>query len=233
MSHSSFSTFQETHFGQEQKRKWQQFLFGQVHGTEYLGGSAQENYYNQQQQQQQQEEEKEEEEEEEAYYNEHSNEYQPQADNLNKPYKHHYQNEEYGLAKKHNTSIELDKETQYNQPRTREQEEQEQEENNTQLSKEAIEIFKFSEAYRKQRDALKEPEQDTFEQDWALGESTVAYKNGMEAPPTTLIFSNTTTAETPALQLQEHVLNSHYIESCTKGTLHSPIVLWPILPLRM
>jgi hypothetical protein len=103
------------------------------------------------------------------------------------------------------------------------------------LSKEAIEIFRFSEAYRKEREMerIKEEEidQDGME-DWQYQESRVTISGGMEAPATSLVLINKSDALSENIKIQECLLNSAYLSSCQDNGDH-PVVLWPVLPFNM
>ncbi|KAG2228486.1 hypothetical protein BDF21DRAFT_413907 [Thamnidium elegans] len=102
------------------------------------------------------------------------------------------------------------------------------------LSKEAIEIFRFSEAYRKEREVERLKEQvDDQEgmQDWQYDESTVHVSGGMEAPATSLVLINKRTEKSDLIKIQEELLNTAYLASCTSDDI--PVILWPVLPFKM
>ncbi|KAG2220239.1 hypothetical protein INT45_008780 [Circinella minor] len=114
----------------------------------------------------------------------------------------------------------------------------------TSLSQEAIEIFKFSEAYRKEREESEEKNIEEEEHDKWI---TNAYRNGIEAPVSCLVYHSnkdddddletTISSSSPSspsssierIRIQEHILNSNYLDTCRKGQ----VVLWPVLPLRL
>ncbi|KAG0171468.1 hypothetical protein DFQ28_005143 [Apophysomyces sp. BC1034] len=105
----------------------------------------------------------------------------------------------------------------------------------TTLSKEAIEIFRFSEAYRKEREQLDKEMDDTEEDEdsWDFNESSVAHRHGIEAPATCLIRTQASLPESTQLRFQEQLLNSAYLESCVTSTGDAKVTLWPVLPLRL
>ncbi|KAI9012687.1 hypothetical protein CLU79DRAFT_838877 [Phycomyces nitens] len=215
MNSLPFGSFHAKHFGPDQVARWQGFLFHRLESDTSQQNSDLPNvdhynndygYYDQ------------------AYYypDHNNNEYhqshneQPdpttkamnendqQDDNQYDEYDHYDENDQY------------DEYDQYTK-------------DTSALSKETIAIFQFSEAYKKERDAINKAEEaiENEEDEWAFDESTVAHRNGIEAPVTTLVLSE------PSSSVTEHLLNSAYLESCSKGTQQSPIVLWPILPLRL
>ncbi|KAI8994925.1 hypothetical protein BDB01DRAFT_774612 [Pilobolus umbonatus] len=102
------------------------------------------------------------------------------------------------------------------------------------LSEEAIEIFRFSEAYREERDRariLEEEEEEKETEEWQYGESSVLHCRGIEAPSTTLVLKAKKEPLSEKIRIHEHILNSTYLASC--DVTDSPVVLWPILPLRL
>ncbi|ORE10109.1 hypothetical protein BCV72DRAFT_239141 [Rhizopus microsporus var. microsporus] len=104
------------------------------------------------------------------------------------------------------------------------------------LSKEAIEIFRFSEAYRKERDEerLKQEEADQVgKEDWKFDESSVICSGGSEAPATCLVLTQKSKQQSENLRMKEDILNSEYLSSCTNKDTDAPVVLWPILPLKL
>ncbi|KAI8639287.1 hypothetical protein BD408DRAFT_421700 [Parasitella parasitica] len=120
------------------------------------------------------------------------------------------------------------------------EEEQEQDEEEyyfekEQLSKEAIEIFDFSEAYRKEKEAerINREKNDTEGmQDWLYDESTVLCSGGMEAPTTSLVLTQPK-SRNEKIRIQEDLLNSAYLNSCRNNNGQEPVTLWPVLPFRM
>lgn len=129
----------------------------------------------------------------------------------------------------------------YSQYETEEQqqEEQEQEEEyypeHEELSKEAIEIFQFSEAYRKEKELEQvNREKDDTEgmQDWQYDESTVFCSGGIEAPTTSLVLTQPKSSN-DKIRIQEDLLNSAYLNSCRNSNKQEPVILWPVLPFKM
>lgn len=115
-----------------------------------------------------------------------------------------------------------------------EEEEEEEEEENHQLSKEAIEIFKFSEAYRKEKELERiNREKDDTEgmQDWQYDESTVLCSGGMEAPTTSLVLTQPRSTHEKN-RIQEELLNEAYLKSCRDHGDQEAVILWPVLPFR-
>lgn len=98
------------------------------------------------------------------------------------------------------------------------------------LSKEVIEIFRFSEAYRKER-AEERLKEETFDEegmdDWQYDESSVLISGGLEAPASSLVLTNKKRDRSTKIMIQEELLNSAYLQSCTDA------VLWPVLPFKM
>jgi hypothetical protein len=120
--------------------------------------------------------------------------------------------------------------------------EEEEQEDELQLSKEAVEIFRFSEAYRKEREEerLKEEEEDQEGmEDWQYDESTVHISGGIEAPATSLILTKKRnekeekSKKSNKITIQEELLNSAYLLSCTSSGNDAPVILWPVLPFKM
>ncbi|CEI96424.1 hypothetical protein RMCBS344292_10585 [Rhizopus microsporus] len=104
------------------------------------------------------------------------------------------------------------------------------------LYKEAIEIFRFSEAYRKERDEerLKQEEADQVgKEDWKFDESSVICSGGSEAPATCLVLTQKSKQQSENLRMKEDMLNSEYLSSCTNKDTDTPVVLWPVLPLKL
>ncbi|KAI9301568.1 hypothetical protein BJ944DRAFT_271300, partial [Cunninghamella echinulata] len=116
-------------------------------------------------------------------------------------------------------------------------------ERNEELSKEAIAIFEFSEAYAKQQ--KEEEELNTEREDmeinktnWILDEYTDYHDNGIEAPVTSLVilskqFSDQNKNDQDNIHTQEHLLNSTYLQTCHQQENDPPLVIWPVLPLRL
>ncbi|RCH83407.1 hypothetical protein CU098_008905, partial [Rhizopus stolonifer] len=77
------------------------------------------------------------------------------------------------------------------------------------FSKEAMEIFEFSEAFRKER----------------LG--------GVEAPATCLVLTKATRDKPDKLRMKEDLLNSAYVSSCSDKDESTPVVFWPVIPLQL
>ncbi|GAN10808.1 hypothetical protein MAM1_0404c10358 [Mucor ambiguus] len=127
---------------------------------------------------------------------------------------------------------------QQDQPESEEhypEEEEEEEEEEQQLSKEAIEIFRFSEAYRKEKELERiSREKDDTEgmQDWQYDESTVLCSGGMEAPTTSLVLTQPRSMHEKN-RIQEELLNSAYLNSCRNSDNQEAVTLWPVLPLKM
>ncbi|KAI7878673.1 hypothetical protein K492DRAFT_170630 [Lichtheimia hyalospora FSU 10163] len=103
------------------------------------------------------------------------------------------------------------------------------------LSKEAIEIFRFSEAYRKEREATEreqgggeEDEESTFDDEPYMCNGP--HKGGIETPANRLIHVDMETKYCEQVALQERFLDAEYIKTCQ--TKDSPVVLWPVVPLR-
>jgi hypothetical protein len=103
------------------------------------------------------------------------------------------------------------------------------------LSEEAIEIFRFSEAYRKEKELARlkaEQEETEGMQDWQYDESNVHCSGGQEAPVTSLVLTSTVRpVKQSKNRIQEELLNSAYLSSCRHDG--SPIVLWPVIPFRI
>lgn len=116
-----------------------------------------------------------------------------------------------------------------------EQQQQQEEEEQGQLSKEAIEIFQFSEAYRKEKELERiNREKDDTEgmQDWQYDESTVLCSGGMEAPSTSLVLTQPRSTHEKN-RIQEDLLNSAYLNSCRNSENQETVILWPVLPFKM
>ncbi|KAI9483389.1 MAG: hypothetical protein EXX96DRAFT_558028 [Benjaminiella poitrasii] len=107
------------------------------------------------------------------------------------------------------------------------------------LSKEAIEIFKFSEAYREKLESerLEREEKDAEGmEDWQYDESTVHCSGGLEAPATSLVLTKpgaTRPDRQSQLRMKEDLLNSAYLSSCIEDDNNTPVVLWPVLPFKL
>lgn len=118
------------------------------------------------------------------------------------------------------------------------EDEEEEEETFGGLTKEAIEIFKFSEAYRKEREIEKLKEEQVDEEgmeDWQFDESTVHVSGGQEAPATSLVLINKSNKLnlSEKIRIQEELLNSAYLSSCSSDNQDVPVILWPVLPFKM
>ncbi|KAL9537754.1 hypothetical protein MBANPS3_011498 [Mucor bainieri] len=112
---------------------------------------------------------------------------------------------------------------------------EEDEEEEQQLSKEAIEIFQFSEAYRKEKELERiSREKDDTEgmQDWQYDESTVLCSGGMEAPTTSLVLTQPRSTHEKN-RIQEELLNSAYLNSCRNRDNQETVILWPVLPFKI
>ncbi|KAJ8652015.1 hypothetical protein O0I10_012359 [Lichtheimia ornata] len=105
------------------------------------------------------------------------------------------------------------------------------------LSKEAIEIFRFSEAYRKEREAAEreqggdedeDEDQGTFDDEPYICNGL--HKGGIETPANRLIHIDTEAEYSEQVVIQERFLDAEYIKACQ--TKDSPVVLWPVVPLR-
>ncbi|KAK4516214.1 tetrahydrofolate synthase [Mucor velutinosus] len=115
-----------------------------------------------------------------------------------------------------------------------EEEEGEEEEEEHQPSKEAIEIFQFSEAYQKEKELERiSREKDDMEgmQGWQYDESTVLCSGGVEAPTTSLVLTQPRSTHEKN-RIQEEMLNSAYLDSCRNYDNQEAVVLWPVLPFR-
>lgn len=105
------------------------------------------------------------------------------------------------------------------------------------LSKEAIEIFEFSEAYRKEKELEKQKQEDEDKEgmdNWQYDESNVHCSGGLEAPATSLVILKSELERPPKnskLRIQEELLNSMYLSSCLQDS--STAVLWPVIPFKM
>jgi hypothetical protein len=122
---------------------------------------------------------------------------------------------------------------QYQDPQQNQYEYHEEEEE--ELSKEAIEIFRFSEAYRKEKELARleaEQEETKGMQDWQYDESNVLCSGGQEAPVTSLVLTQPETTRPVKHshnRIQEELLNSAYLSSCR----HDQVVLWPVIPFKL
>lgn len=119
-----------------------------------------------------------------------------------------------------------------------EEEEEDDEQAEVEISKEAIEIFRFSEAYRKEREEerLKEEQDDQKGmEDWQYDESTVHVSGGIEAPATSLVLTKKRNQKEKSskITIQEQLLNSAYLSSCSSSSNDAPVILWPVLPFKM
>lgn len=114
------------------------------------------------------------------------------------------------------------------------QQQKHQNEYDEELSEEAIEIFRFSEAYRKEKELARlEAEREETEgmQDWQYDESSVHYSGGQEAPVTSLVLTKPDQRSAKGSQnnIQEELLNSAYLSSCR----HDQVVFWPVIPFKL
>lgn len=103
------------------------------------------------------------------------------------------------------------------------------------LSKEAIEIFRFSEAYRKEREEEKKREQVEDQEgmeDWQYDHSTVHVSGGLEAPATSLVLTKEPKEMSNKIKIKTELLNTAYLTSCTSND-DVPVILWPVLPFKM
>ncbi|KAG1449958.1 hypothetical protein G6F56_008489 [Rhizopus delemar] len=111
------------------------------------------------------------------------------------------------------------------------------------FSKEAMEIFEFSEAFRKERLYIKircqeekrreEEEEEKGKRDWIFDESKVLYSGGVEAPATCLVLTKATRDKPDKLRMKEDLLNSAYVSSCSDKDESTPVVFWPVIPLQL
>ncbi|KAI8140214.1 hypothetical protein BJV82DRAFT_231334 [Fennellomyces sp. T-0311] len=58
---------------------------------------------------------------------------------------------------------------------------------------------------------------------------TDAYRGGIEAPTSCLVHHDTDDSSPARIRIQEHLLDSEYLDACRDGQA----VLWPVLPLRL
>ncbi|KAI9349404.1 hypothetical protein BD770DRAFT_446169 [Pilaira anomala] len=103
------------------------------------------------------------------------------------------------------------------------------------LSKEAIEIFRFSEAYRKEREEERkreEVEDQEGMEDWQYDHSTVHVSGGLEAPATSLVLTKEPKEMCNKIKMKTELLNTAYLTSCTSND-DVPVILWPVLPFKM
>lgn len=124
---------------------------------------------------------------------------------------------------------------QYEATELQQQQDQPEDEKEHHLSKEAIEIFRFSEAYRKEKELERiSREKDDTEgmQDWQYDESTVLCSGGVEAPTTSLVLTQPKSTDEKN-RIQEELLNEAYLNSCRDYNGQEAVVLWPVLPFRL
>jgi len=100
----------------------------------------------------------------------------------------------------------------------------------TKLSNEVIEIFRFSEAWKKETARTTEQQvKDRKEKQTMFPERSAAHMDGAEPAATALVLANADqTAGTSEIQSLEHLVNFAYTSNCPRDT-----VLWPVLPLRL
>ncbi|KAL0074520.1 hypothetical protein F4703DRAFT_1355085 [Phycomyces blakesleeanus] len=236
MNSLPFGSFHAKHFGPDQVARWQGFLFHQqINPSQQSSNSPDINYQNSNYNYYDQYYYSNNNHEHEYYNYYNNNSQQPQNEQPDPVTEQIDENDQmiedqnkennFEKAEEHEEHKEYEEYEEYEE--YDEYDEYEQDTNT--LSKETIAIFKFSEAYKKERDAINKAAEaiEDEEEEWDFDESTVAHRNGIEAPATTLILSEASSSIT------EHLLNSAYLESCSKGTQQSPIILWPILPLRL
>ncbi|KAG0746586.1 hypothetical protein G6F57_005265 [Rhizopus arrhizus] len=152
-----------------------------------------------------------------------------------------YQNTDEKLP--HNTNLnpndqsyEAFEDQNYNEDYPQEDQMEEEDDECHGLSKEAIEIFKFSEAYKKEREEERlkeEEEEEKGKEGWKFGESSVLCSGGIEAPVTCLVLTRNRESTSENLRMKEDLLNSAYFTSCINKDVDAPIVFWPVLPLRL
>ncbi|GAA5800439.1 hypothetical protein HPULCUR_005869 [Helicostylum pulchrum] len=201
MNRLGFRDFHTKHFGPDQRAQWQVMLQQQQYVT----------YYQQ----------------------EYSTDQQPFYDSVDQSYQQTpaYSQQPYYTEQEYHDQEHVDNqqyENQYYEENNQYEEEEEE------LSKEAIEIFRFSEAYRKEREEERLREQVDDQggmQDWQYDESTVHVSGGMEAPATSLVLINERTEKSDLIKIQEELLNTAYLASCTSDEV--PVILWPVLPFKM
>ncbi|CAO3598374.1 unnamed protein product [Absidia cylindrospora] len=131
-----------------------------------------------------------------------------------------------------------------------------EDDDNLGLSKEAMAIFEFSEAYSAQRKQSNTVDDDDVEKgqqeiNSILNISTTLHYDGIEAPPTSIILLSSSphlsgrqsspnqtieaTIEANCISTKQHLLNSAYLESCShhQNEEHVPLMMWPVLPFRL
>ncbi|KAI8099089.1 uncharacterized protein BX664DRAFT_320361 [Halteromyces radiatus] len=108
------------------------------------------------------------------------------------------------------------------------------------LSKEALAIFEFSEAYSKQKeqDNMKDDDlKNNQEKELILNEFHTLYSDGIEAPATSLVLLSSPIPnkdnDLSRIDIQRHLLNSSYVTACTLQEEQSSLVMWPVLPFRL
>ncbi|CAO3629884.1 unnamed protein product [Cunninghamella blakesleeana] len=116
-------------------------------------------------------------------------------------------------------------------PNENEQNEDSLPEENQQLSKEAIAIFEFSEAYSKQQNIEKE-NLEKNKPSWILDEYNDYHDNGVEVPATSLVIISNRNKNN-SIATEEHLLNSAYLQTCHQNENESTLILWPVVPLRL
>ncbi|CAM0140228.1 unnamed protein product [Umbelopsis sp. WA50703] len=99
------------------------------------------------------------------------------------------------------------------------------------LSDEAIEIFRFSEAWKREKEQriAEQAKEDREQKQTIFPESSAAHTDGNEPPATALVLSSSEHSDAPSqVNTLQHLVNFAYTESCPPDT-----VLWPVLPLRL
>lgn len=147
----------------------------------------------------------------------------------------YHQQESYGYYQYEANELQQQDQMEDEEYYSEQQHQQEEEEEEGQLSKEAIEIFQFSEAYRKEKELERiDREKDDTEgmQDWQYDESTVLCSGGMEAPSTSLVLTQPRSTHEKN-RIQEDLLNSAYLNSCRNSENQETVILWPVLPFKM
>ncbi|KAI7894813.1 uncharacterized protein EV154DRAFT_497103 [Mucor mucedo] len=212
MNRLGFADFHARHFGAAQRAHWQSILKQQEYGSQHqqYDGYQQQGYDENQQQ---------------TYETSQQEGY----DSYQQYQYDSYQQEYYGTEQQEEQPP-LDSNEPFGQVREYDHYEEEEEE----LSKEAIEIFRFSEAYRLERALERQKEEANNDEegmnDWQYDESNVLVSGGLEAPATSLVLTNQKQDRSTKIKIQEDLLNSAYLQSCMNGD--AP-VLWPVLPLKM
>ncbi|ORY94634.1 hypothetical protein BCR43DRAFT_327598 [Syncephalastrum racemosum] len=107
-------------------------------------------------------------------------------------------------------------------------EEEEEQPSTSQLTQEQIEIFRFSEAYRKKRLAEEEQSVTSEPDDDEL--ISKPFHDWAEAPAARLVL-NEASNPSDEVRIREHMLNAAYIDECLNQ--EHEVVLWPVLPLAL